>query len=338
MCGGETRALAGAAAQVDPQDAVYLYDLDGTLTGISLDNAEGGSYLQAAVERLVFDVSELTSGRSNRDVERRIRDVIDTEVFPNRQAPRYWAQFPTVQGQDARVCPSVDHYLLVQYGMKVFLNRCLEEAPRDSFFATQISGFLASEDWINHIYVHASGASLPNASIEEDAREVLESERAKGRLVAVFTNSSVNKAETLLRKAGFGDRLAIDRLEAGRVGIFGRGKKAEIDSKWFSPPDSPFGDVANVSHFFGEEALVDLRRRTYHEKVAEIMKKSGRHTAVMFGDIVCLELLPFANWQQFSPVACMRTTPMSAPGEIAAATALFGGRVAARLSDLVAMI
>lgn len=320
-----------------PKDVVAFFDLDGTLTTPVFDLPEGGAYLDEATRFLINKLPVL-SDLGHSGVRDGLWRAIEGQVWPNRAKQPFWAHFPNAQGELVRSCPSVDHYLLTQFGARAFLEGFKNEHSPESAAHTQLAAFIASGKWANEMYSAASTAALPYASIDPDAKAVLEDAIKSQWLVSIFTNSSPAKARALAEKAGFGDILVEDRLEKGKLGIIGNGKKALVDTKWADkdqPSSVRFGPTVDVSEFFGEGTVVDLRRRAYYERVSAIMAASGRKQAIMFGDGAVLELLPFANWLEFRPLVGMRTTPMSAPEEVAVASGLLMAPHSPKLSELV---
>lgn len=313
-----------------------LYDLDGTLTTPSFESAEGTSYLENA-GRFISDRIPSFSDRRDFVVEK-LRQTITNVAHPFRHQHRFWAEFPTVQGRVAKVCPSVDHYLLTQFGARLFLENEMAEADRGSLLATQIGVFLGDPQWINAMYGFAAEQSLPHARMDDDARGVLEDRLAKGALMAIFTNSSLQKARQVAIQGGFEKYLVENGVERGKLGLVGNGKKMLVDESWSEvdqPQETRWGSQVDVSSFFEEETVVDLRRRAFYERVAELMTTSGASRLWMVGDVPSLELLPVANWLAFHPTVVMRETPMSADQERRMARELIGARVVSTLSEAV---
>lgn len=266
-----------------------------------------------------------------------ILETIMEDVYPQRHLS--WAQFPTAQGKMVAVCPSVDHYLLTQLGIQLYLEGNIPVVGERSDVASQIRDFLGDANWANEMYRVASLASAPFAQMDDDARGVLEDRLRRRALIAIFTNSSVAKARTVATQAGFGKYLVEERLERGKLALIGKARKALVDEEWpeeEKPARTRWGDQVDVSQFFGEGMVVDLRRRAYYERIVELKTLSGARSVWMVGDMVALELLPLANWLAFNPTVVMRRTPMSAPEEIAVAQQLMGARVVSSLTEAVA--
>jgi len=330
-------AVVSAPAILSGQsDLLELYDLDGTLTTPSFDSPEGESYLDSAGLFLASQIPFL-SGRSG-DVVERLHQTIMTEVHPFRHQLRFWAEFPTVQRNVVKICPSVDHYLLTPFGAKIFLEREMAEAGEGSAGAVQIAAFLGNPEWVNTMYGYAADQSLPYAQMDDDVHGVLENRLTRGGLIAIFTNSSLKKARRVAVQGGFEKYIVEDRLERGKLGLIGNGKKMLIDESWpeeAKPRETRWGDQVDVSSFFEDGTVVDLRRRAYYERVAGLMAEAGARRLWMVGDIVSLELLPAANWLKFSPTVVMRETPMSTDHEKRIARELIGARVVSTLSEAV---
>lgn len=315
-------------------NVLELYDLDGTLTTPSFEAAEGKAYLEAVV-RFVIERIPTFRGHEEGMLAGLLKTIME-DVYPQRH--HAWAQFPTAQGKMMNVCPSVDHYLLTQLGVRLYLEGRIPVVGETSDSASQIGTFFGSATWANEMYGAASHASAPFARMDDDARGVLEDRLRKNALSAIFTNSSVAKARAVAIQAGFERYLVEEKLERGKLALIGNARKAVIDEEWSEtekPARTRWGDQVNVSQFFGEGMIVDLRRRAYYERIAALMTLSGAHSVWLAGDMAVLELLPMANWLAFNPTVIMRQTPMSAPEEIAVVQQLIGARVVSSLTDAV---
>ncbi len=319
-------------------DTLELYDLDGTMIDIDVErgldkqsNDEVQHYFIAAAQ-FVADQTGLDAD----EVFEGMKVAMLGDIFPNRAKFENWASFPAIDKTPVKVTPAVDHYLLTPRAIELFLNRRLaqeQQEDQQSPVVTKIREFLA-EDWKFSLYSFASEASLPHSHISEDAIAVIEDRLRNNALATVFTNSSAAKAETLLAKAGFfGERFVSGNVERGKIGAIGGAAKFEVDTSLSS--DRALLDLSN---FYGEEVILDLRRRRFRERVDGLLSSTGAERIFMATDIPELDLYPLRAWYGDRIINAMKTNQASAPESIAAARALLNARISDKLSDLVAVL
>lgn len=313
-----------------------LYDLDGTFNDFDVQavlDGKGGSpevvaYLEASARFVRKGVSQL----SEEEIHHGIKKAMRQGVLPNRSKTKYWGTFPDTNKNRIPICPAVDHYLLTPHAVRLYLEEKREESR---VLQTRIDAFLKDDSWIYPLYKFCSAESLDHAAIDDDARKVLEARLIRRAFVTIFTNSSPKKACTLLKKAGFGDYIKVGGVERGKIGVIGDGRKFQVDPSWQKEGDPRFGDTIDLSEFFDETgAIVDLRRRHFHQVVTGLMASSGASRVWMASDIPELDLYPLANWEEFRPRVAMRINPTSSPESIRATQELLGATIGTRLSDL----
>lgn len=314
-----------------------LYDLDGTLNEIDVPGALEGKgspevveYLNAAAR---FVCNELPSLKGQEaDVLEGIKEGMRT-IFPDRSKLKNWASFPNTQKVNTPVCPAVDHYLLTPHAIRAFLSSRLLSLEASSPTAKEIQTFLG-RDWQYPLYKFCSAATLEYAAIDEDARTTLDRRLTADALTVVLTNSDTAKARLMLTKAGFGDHLEIGGAKQGKIGVIGGARKFEVDPTWEGPENSRFGKSVDLSAFFESGAVLDLRRKHFHDTAAGLMEASGARKLWMASDIPELDLWPVANWTDFEPEVVMRRNPTSSKQSIMAMVRSVPFRVSDRLSVL----
>src|SRR3989338_6965088 len=189
-----------------PSHTLELYDLDGTLNSIDVPGALDGKgspevteYINAAVTFLTSQIPELK--RLEVDVLRKIQGGMRL-IFPQRSKLEYWATFPNTDKQQTKICPAVDHYLLTPHAVRACLNSYLQVLDADNPLHQSITRFLAT-NWQYPLYAFCSAATLEHAAIDENAQMALDGRLTRDGIIVVFTNSKPQKAEIMLRKAGF---------------------------------------------------------------------------------------------------------------------------------------
>lgn len=313
-----------------PEDTLELYDLDGTMNEIDVlaalegqSNDEVQHYIVAAAEYVAEKV-----GLSTDEVFVGIKTAMLLEVFPNRAKFENWASFPAADKTPVKITPAVDHFLLTARAVEVFLQKRLsQECTKDNDLTRKIKAFLES-NWGYPLFAHASEAALPHSHLSEDACSVIEDRLRAQALAAIFTNSSTAKAVTLLKKAGFGDRISVGAVERGKIGAIGGAAKFQVDTALSR-------DEIDLSYYYGQGAVVDLRRRLFREGVDNLMQATGANRVAMFTDVPELDLYPLARWYEGRVLCAMKTNPVSAPEGIAAARQVLRGAISDKLSDLV---
>lgn len=309
--------------------------MDGTCNNFDvqavLDGKEGSPEVVAYLEAAASFVRNRFPDLSEEEIYDGIKEAMQ-QVLPNRSKTDYWGTFPDANNGRKRICPAVDHYLLTPHAVALYLKQKKDE---DKALQKKIDAFLKDDGWMYPLYKYCSAASLPHASIDEDAIGVLDARLTREALVTIFTNSSTEKAYTLLAKAGFSDRIQIGGVRRGKIGAIGDGLKFQVDENWERESKGKFGDRIDLSEFFGEaEAIVDLRRRNFHRVVASLMDSSGASQVWMASDIAELDLYPLANWSELNPGVAMRTNPTSSPESIRGAQELLKATTGKHLSDL----
>lgn len=314
-------------------DVLELYDLDGTMNDIDVESGlagESGDEVQYYFIAAAEFVAEKT-GLSADEVFGGMKVAMLGDVFSDRAKWENWASFPAVNKSPVRVAPAVDHYLLTPRALEVFLNkRLIQEGDLDNELTRSIKGFLAS-NWKYPLYVHASEVSLPHSHVNDDALRVIEDRLRKNALATVFTNSSAAKAEDLLRRAGFGNRVVSGSVERGKIGVIGGAAKYEVDHSLAVDGRAQI----DLSDFYGPGTVLDLRRKRYQDRVAALMSSTGARRVAMFTDIPELDSYPLQAWYGDKAIHGMKTNQSSAPESVNAAQELLGAKVSAKLSDLV---
>lgn len=308
-----------------------LYDLDGTLTTIDIHaslEGRGGKevleYVVAAAEH-VAQKTDLPTG----EVFDGIKAAI-IGIFPDRMKAEHWAVFPASDKSPKKIFPAADHFILVQAAVMRFLQERLNKEGRESESGKRIAEFLESS-WINSMYQHANAASVPHAEMDEDAVWAVEKRLRAGALAAVISNSSTDKVNRLLSRAGFGDYIVQDRVEAGKIGAIGNAKK------WLVDVDVPETEenVVDLSAF-GLPVKLDLRRKFFQDRVKTLMTEAGAERVFMATDIPELDSFPlevaFGRGQVQHGI---KVNPTGTPESIEAARVLLGAKISTRFSELV---
>lgn len=308
-----------------------LYDLDGTLTTIDILSALDGRGGKEVLEYVVA-ASEFVAKKTGIPLGE-VFDGIKAEIigiFPNRLEEQYWAVFPASDKSPKRIFPAEDHFILVQAGARKFLQERLEEDGRESESGRKIAGFLESS-WINPMYQHANAVSMEYAEMDEDAIHAVEKRIRAGALAAVISNSSTEKVDKLLRKAGFGDYLIQDRVEPGRIGAIGNAKKWLVD---VSVPETDENILDLRS--FGLPVLLDLRRKYFQDRVMALMESVGAKRVLMATDIPALDSFPLEIALPRGSVSHgIKLNPTGTLQSMNAARTLLGARISTRFSELV---
>lgn len=316
-----------------------IHDMDGTLTDLDVRKAleaYGGASeeIVAYFDAAACFIASKIKGLTQEQVLGGIRAKMIGEVFPNRSRYDYWATFLDTTGKPVSICPAVDHFLVTHQGMRLYLEE-LSVEEEESALGKNIRNFLANSAWKDEMFVFANQAAEGRAELTEDAKAVLEARLSREALLVVLSNSSSRKAEDVLTRGGFGGRLKIGGIERGKIGIVGSAKKGIVDPGW-KHESGRFGDFLDLRKFHGDpRAILDLRRRLYHEKIAALMKASGAKSVWMTSDIPELDLLPLLNWAEFNSRVAMRSNKGSSIPSIAALTELQPGIIISdRLSEL----
>ncbi|MBI4126068.1 MAG: hypothetical protein HY465_01100 [Deltaproteobacteria bacterium] len=325
-------------------ETAEFFDLDGTCNHLDiqaiLDGHQGSPevtvYLAAAADFLLREIPQLP--HTSEELLNLFKEQLRNDVFPKRSQHQWWATFPSVQREMVPICPAVDHYLLTPHAIRRVLEKEVQRAAVSTTLQWTITTFLSSGHWEYSLFKFCSEASLPHATIEEDAIAIFENRLCKNALVSIFTNSATQKARTMAEKAGFGSYLIEDHFERGKLAIIGDGKKFMVDREWpqeCKPKEMRFGDTVDLSRYFGEkDAIVDLRRRPFYERIKTLMHECGAKRSWMVSDIATLDLFPFANWLEFEPRVAMRTNPTSSPEEVLAARELLNATIGKNLPEI----
>ncbi len=319
-------------------DTLELYDLDGTCNdedmGAVCEGKESSQEIEIYLVAAATFVDEtLDIGKD--EVLRGIKSQIPL-IFPRRSEHGFWGTFPSATGEKTKICPAVDHFLLTPLAIEGFLKLLLAQERPESVLAQKVNSFLAS-DWRYPLYKYCSNLSLPYASIDEDAIGVLESRMSRGALPAIFTNSTPDKAQTMLEKAGIGSRnIVLNRVERGKIGVIGNGRKFEVNRNWVgSLSDNLPNQHLDLSDYFGEEGVVvDLRRQHFYETVFALMGQAGVGKVWMASDIPELDLFPLMNWRNLNPRVAMRVNSTSSAASIRALQAIHSVNIGRTLSKI----
>lgn len=292
-----------------------LIDLDGTCNSIDTRNQEVVRYFEEAA---IF-VSENTWL-----AKKEILEWILTEVEGlDREAYEHWASFPNAQKGFEKVCPAVDHFLLTPSAIREFLKKKWNK---------EASEFAAKNDWEYPLYKDCSAKSLEVSRIEEDAVFAI-SERIKAwALVAIFTNSSTEKAKTMLERAGFWEKIS-DSIQAGKIWVIWNWKKYEIDRAW-KKEGTRFWDEIDLTEVFWEEIKLNLQRKHYHDLVKKAVEETGAGSIWMASDIPELDLYPLKNWG-FEVEVAVKSNKTSGEKSLKWAEKILWAKVSDRLSELI---
>lgn len=311
---------------------LHLVDLDGTVNDIDIRLAferRGSPEVAAYIHGAAKFVSERT-GLPEEEVLTGLKQTILHDVLPYRTQYDYWGTFPMSDGRPAKICPAVDHYLLMYAAVPIFLwRRILEEDARSDTVA-RIYAFLDS-NWKYPLFSFASDCALPHAEIEADAVGALQEILRRNEFVAIVTNSSTRKAEDLLKQAGFGDRLEVGGVSRGKIGVMGDAMKFQIDPNL--PKD---GQIIDLSGYFGfPEAKVDNRRRVFRTRMRQLFTAVGAGEIIVYSDIPELDNYPLAA--EFGERARhgMKLNPTSVDASVDAAMAVLYAATSRKLSELV---
>lgn len=316
-----------------------LHDMDGNLTDIDVKaalekNANASKEILEYFDAAAYFIASKIEGLTQEQVLNGIKAKMLTEIFPNRSRYDYWATFLDATGKSVSICPAVDHFLITHQGTRLYLEELAVEES-ESRLGQNVRTFLENVAWKDEMFVFANRAAEGKAQLTEDAKAVLEARLSRDALLVVLSNSSHGKAEDVLKRGGFGNRLKIDGIERGKIGVVGTAKKGIVDPSW-KHEGGRFGDFLDLREFHGDQrAILDLRRKLYYGKVAALMKASGARSVWMASDIPELDLLPLASWREFNPTVAMRNnTGSSIESMTAFATLLTGAKISDRLSEL----
>lgn len=313
-----------------------LVDLDGTTNTLdvrgALENNEDGeilAYVRAASEFVAKSIG--LDEKDYDEVFEGIKGAMLADVYPNRARLAYWGTFPMGDGgAPMPVTPAVDHMQLTKPAVEIYLKMRMDSEPAESDAAKKIRDFL-SGSWGFDMFAHASKASLDKTHIEQDAVVALESRLSKDALIAILTNSSPEKATSMLRRAGFGDRIVENGVERGKIGSIGNGRK------WWVNTGLPASSV-DLSRYYPDNIQLDIRRGDYKKLVAALMAGVDADEVAMFTDIPELDLYPLREWYGNNARLGMKTNPVSAPESISAAKGILGASVNSKLSALMAEV
>lgn len=314
---------------VVPTPDVWLLDLDGTLNTIDIEDEskspEVAAYITAAAEFVSKAVPSLGSADA---VRARIIEEI-RNVFPQRDVWKNWGTFPDSQNVLRPVAPAVDHFLLVPLAVERLLSD-VDDVEADAFKNMP-------KGWRYPLYNHSSNASIPHSAIEPEAKAGIEKLIVRPDCrVAIFTNSSPEKARALLMDAGFGGYLVDDELQSGKIGVVGNGKKFVIDPGWGRPAQTKFSTpTIDVGAAFGAGAHIDLRRKTFYDKLRMLLGVVQPKRVVMASDIPELDHWPVADWAEFSTLCLMKRNPVSSRRSEDLAVEHLGAVVRDSLDELV---
>jgi len=320
-------------------DELHLFDLDGTLNTIdvqaSMENPEQGDpeiiHYLAGVSRFV----EEASGLPYEAIFHGIREKVLAD-FDKRATLDYWGRFAAkkeagVPKEYFAVTPAVDHYLLIQRAVRGFLED--QKAMIQGVAGgdpSKIDRLLdPGRNLAHEVYTAGSQASVQQSEIEDAGKAVLDDGLSKNQPMAVLTNSSPTKAMSMLQKAGFADRhLLENHVQPGKIGVVGWACKFEVDRAMEQA-------VLDLTEFYGERILLDLRRGAFRQRVAEFMEEAGTSQVFMASDIPELDHYPLQAWYGERARLAMKINPTSAPESIAAFEGLISGRASENLAELV---
>lgn len=310
-------------------ETLEIYDLDGTCTTIDMiaglsgeEDAEVTYYYAAAVEFLVQ-----TTGGEEWEISMELQQIIMEDIYDHRHEVQNWARFPDSDGQMQPAFPAVDHYALILKAVEKYI----EKTP----FTKMAFEEMTNANWRNIFYKYCSQQSLEHTELDEDAVEVLRDAINRRANAVIVTNSSTNKAATLLKRAGFtDDEISIGHAEKGKIGIVGGAEKFKIDT---TAPESTL-DLS--SYYEGEKAILDLRRTTFFKILNRLVEETGAAKLHIVDDIA--ELTNHAVEAHFRDTNievthAIRENPTSYPGSLQAARELLNAKVSTKLSELTPM-
>jgi hypothetical protein len=319
-------------------NTLELVDLDGTTNTLDIkkvleENIEGEilAYLRAAgefVARGIWPEQGEPSDGFKCEVFDGIKEAILTEVYPNRARLKYWGTFPMGDDIVLPVTPAVDHMQVTKPAVTLYLNQRLATEEDGSPLARRITEFL-STSWGFGMFKHASAESLPHTHIEDSAAAAIEERIRRNALIAIFTNSSPEKAVKMLTGAGFGDRIVEASVKRGGIGAIGNGKK------WLVDTNQPEALVDLSEYYSPDRILLDIRREAYRVAVEELMTAHGADKVAMFTDIPELDSYPLRAWYGDRALLGMKTNPMSAEESINAAIGILKAAVDSNLGRLM---
>lgn len=320
-------------------DTLNIYDLDGTLSQLgikeTLEQRPGSSmeiqtYFMAAMDYICKALPELKKNDVYDGVKAKALQV----VLPNNGNTEYWGRFSSVQNKSVPICPAVDHFLVTASAATLYLQEILVREGEESLLGQKIKGCLSNPEFTDKMFLSANAAAINHSKMDEVGIEVIDRSLSRNALAVVMSNSSNTKASTMLDRAGFGGRIVNDRAQRGKIGVVGSAMKWQVDEEW-RPEGTKWGNSVDLSKFHGNGAALDLRRRKFHDRVRDLVNDSGASGVTMASDIVELDLLPLANWPEFSPQLALRTNSNSVAGSTRAAVELCEARVGENLAEIL---
>ncbi len=300
---------------------LHSIDLDGTTNTIDMLGAlEGRSCPE--IQSYLFHAANFVgqqTGISSAKVLKHLRKIILEAVYPQRDQYEHWGSFPSSDKTLVKITPAVDHFMLIRSAIEIYL-----KAQRQT---RRIQQFLAT-DWAYAVFKSASDSSMQDAQMDPDAIEAIDGLLTRDELAVILTNSDVKKAELMLRKAGFGSRMALESVTPGKIGAIGGARKFEVDVT--QPAES-----VDLSPYFGFPVQLDLRRRRLVETVRGLVEATGADRLCVYTDMPEMEGYPLAK--EFGERARhgMKLNPCSVEGSVRAARELIGAVTSDRLSVLV---
>jgi hypothetical protein len=316
-----------------------LIDLDGTLTSPNIKAILDGQpekspevevFIQAAAEFIAKEIPQLKQENIYKNIIKIIRD----NVFPKRAKKNIWAKFQNTQGKPEPICPTVDHYLMVQSAVLIYLNAIWkQQSENKNSVSRNILKFIEGNKYMSPLFNYSRQASIPYEKIDDDAIDGLDEAMIKGNLIAVLTNSSNKNAQELLEPI-FRERIILGKAKPGKLGIIGEAKKFENDPIW-DLDGTKWGNSINLTEFFHESISLNLQRKAFHDLVQKVMEECGAERVHMIGDIPELELFPISNFPEFKARIGMRETESSAEESIRAIIKLCKADVSKNVSDLL---
>lgn len=308
----------------------HILDLDGTLTDLDVVGVLEGRASAPEIQHYFIAAArfvEARTGLGEPHIHDGILDVMRTEVFPNREKAEHWGTF----GSGEPICPAVDHFLLLESSLKIYLKRQLSQVPKGGTTYQKILGFLANPGIMNAMFQEANPVAASYAEIDEDGKGALEEMLRRNDRIAIVTNSKTEKAVALVTKAGLQEYLVGGQLVPGRIATVGDAMKFKLDKTW-EPPE---GHSVDLSSYYGEPITLDIRRRTFRERMRILLADPSIGNFGVFSDVPELDLYPMAAEFGKRARCAMRITPQSLPGQIRAAEELLGAKSGPNLSDLL---
>jgi hypothetical protein len=316
-----------------------LVDLDGTLTTPNIiavlnehpeQSPDVEAYIQAAAEFVSKEISEL----KQENVYKSIIKIIKENVIPKRAKKKLWAKFRNTQGKPEPICPPVDHFLMVQSAVLIYLKAIWkQQKDKENSVSRNIIKFIEANKYIGPLFDYSRKASISYEKIDSDAIDGLDEALEREDLIAILTNSSNKYAQDLLEPI-FRERIIMGEAKPGKLGIIGDAKKYQNDPNW-DIAGPRWGNSLDLTHFFNEEITLSLQRKALHDLVQKVMEECGAERVHMIGDIPELELFPISNFPEFKARISMRETESSAEESIIAVIRLCKASVSKKVSDLL---